>query len=316
LRSNSLNLSTEQNHNLFGNTEAFLQRFDQTAVYMEDEPNTRENTQIALEEKGMIIKSSETEKQILDHAVKSSTDKLVIYILDINMGKGKDYEGLKIARRLKKIRKNCFVVLLSSKLKDISEEDLESTNADCVVEKNNSIAEDVDSIIGNIQKIIKDPSIPSLPVPRVRKQNEFTVNYSESTLTSQILRKIDDPYIPTSFINNNIATNVLCLNINSKKPVSAEKATEILTNLSNIKINIPYPGDFSAIEKDKCGLMILFPNTGRLYSFGTDIVFKDNYVSTTPDTLDFLDLTCHDSGYGSNDNITINIECYIFGIFI
>lgn len=283
--------------------------------YMEDEPLTRDQTVETFKQIGIDVSTLDSEADAMNHAEQSIREKPALFILDINLGNGKSKLGLKIARRIKTKYKNAFVVLLSSKLKNVSEEDLKHSSADCVVEKNDSIVEDVKSIESHLNSLIGKSRNQSFDVSSPLRNNFYNVQYSESKLTPEILRKIDDPFVPSDFVKNNIATGLLNIKINSKEQISADSATEVLSTLAGVKVNIPYSGDFSSFEKELCCLMVLFPKTGILNSFGGELSFTKDYISTTPCALDFLDTNCDESIYGNNEYVVIDIDCYIFGVF-
>lgn len=168
-------------HSIFENKN-ILKSID--FAYMEDEIKARDETQQCFKEIGIYPDILHNDNEAIEYAKNRSKDKLVVYILDINMGTGNSTLGIRTSNRLKRLHPESYVILLSSKLGQVSGEKLQWANADKVLKKTN-ISEDVEAIAH-----ITETAYQDMVLHKNRHKFDYAMRLYQSDNTSLTQHKL------------------------------------------------------------------------------------------------------------------------------
>ncbi len=304
-------------------------------AYMEDDKIAREETTSGLINMGFSVEHINNNNDALRFAEKYRELPQVMYVLDINMGSGNTTLGVKVSRNIKALHQNSYVVLLTSKIREIDFDYIHSSKADEILRKG-SINNDIESISQKallafkekelenkksvLDKPVLKPTYDELFLPSIKKiyGTYFDICCVTKTPNVDFFNKITDKFVSSEFVSENLATALVELSITSKQPHDADLFEQLLIDFSAMEIPIRTIEPLIEHEKEAITFMILYTETGTLNSFGGKFSFRDTDVLVTPGILDLIDTNCETlivEDIEDNSLININIRCIIFGVY-
>lgn len=272
-------------------------------AYMEDDEIVREEVSRALEQKGINVELIYNTPDALEFAkaTRERGNLKGLLILDIDMGANKSTQGIRISRAVKSGYQELRVVLLSSKLNELSAAMAKSAKADDILIKA-SIDKDIAAIVQQATIAIENstPSV-SREIDNVflyltqKYKGHFTIKSTSEVPDNNFFNMIDDKFVDRVHIANNLATELVQLHISSNQKHERDIFENFICDLSDASIPLRIEGPLGKYEQESITIMVLFPSTGAIYSFGREIAFHNMEISVTPGFFDFVDISCETS---------------------